>query len=617
MKKVYFAQINNLIAEAVFLPLSVAYVWEYCRSQSDISCEWTLGDIFFERCTVDEYMSRIEDPDVFAFGTYVWNWTITQDLARAVKARYPNCLIVFGGPQVPYKKEWLENNRDMCDLVVTYAGEKPFAEILRGNHSYQGIISESGYKVPKPDKDISYIPSPYLSGLMDSIMEPGKNYSAIIETNRGCPYACTFCDQEASYYNKIQQFDRDRVLKEIDWMSDHKIDFMYFADSNLGIFDRDIEFVNRLAENKERTGYPRNIDYATAKQQPKRILELGKILNHKAKINRGVTIALQSMNPKTLAAIRRINIANTDLENTVKAYNENNIENYCELILGLPEETFESWLSGIGKILELGSNHALTVHPLSVVPNTPFANSDYIKRYGLKYTPTQAPAGGNMYPRDCTGEIDYICYSSNTMSKEEWIDAYFFAKGVVIPHHYHGVTQMVAEYLRRECDVKLLDFYKLIFDFSKNSTGYLNREYQLHVNSVTDSLFNGKVWGRPLFGGEFHYQDNGATAASLYHDINIVHDEINELIQKTYNVDATSVLKFNRHILNRFSRVNDTEDFDHNWVTYFNGGPLEERQTRVTVTVKRYKDMHDHAKHIFWYGRKSKRCFLNYTGTEL
>jgi putative methyltransferase len=617
MKKVYFAQINNIIAEAVFLPLSVAYVWEYCRLQPDISKDWVLGSIFFERKTVAEYMELIEDPDVFAFSTYVWNWSLTTKLAREIKKTYPNCLIVFGGPQVPYKKEWLHSNRDICDLVVTYAGEKSFAEILKGNHTYAGIISENGYTPPRPDKEINYIPSPYLSGLMESLMEPGTTYSAIIETNRGCPYSCTFCDQEASYYNKIQLFDRDRVLKEIDWMSDHKIDFMYFADSNLGIFDRDIEFVNRLAENKKRTGYPRNIDYATAKQQPERILELGKILNHKAKISRGVTIALQSMNPKTLAAIKRINIANTDLENTVKTYNKNNIENYCELILGLPEETFESWLTGIGKILELGSNHALTVHPLSVVPNTPFSDPNYIDMYGLKYTPTQAPAGGNMYPKDCTDEIDYICYSSNTMSKDEWVDSYFFAKGVVIPHHYHGVTQMAAEYLNREHNIKLLDFYKLIFDFSKNSDGYLNKEYTLHTESVTNSLFKNKVWGRPLFGGEFHYQDNSATAASLYCDIDVVHDEINKLVRMTYDVDVTSVLKFNKHILNRFTRVNDTEIFDHNWVDYFNGNPLKEKQTEITVIIKQYNDIHDHAKHIFWYGRKSKRCFLNYTGKEL
>lgn len=40
MNKVYFTQINNVIAEATFLPLSVAYVWEYCRTQVD---NWELG----------------------------------------------------------------------------------------------------------------------------------------------------------------------------------------------------------------------------------------------------------------------------------------------------------------------------------------------------------------------------------------------------------------------------------------------------------------------------------------------------------------------------------------------------------------------------------------------
>lgn len=614
MKTVYFAQINNPIADAIFLPLSVAYIWEYCRSIPEISDEWSLGGIFFERETVKEYMKKIVNPDVFAFSTYVWNWSITLELAKEIKKTYPTCLIVFGGPQVPYKKEWLLSNNEVCDLIVTYAGERPFAEILKGNYNYSGIINEESYKSPKPDKEIDYIPSPYLSGLMASLMVPEKKYSAIIETNRGCPYSCTFCDQEARYYNKIQQFNYSRVLKEIDWMSEHKIEFMYFADSNLGIFERDLDFVNRLAENKIKTGYPRNIDYATAKQQPKRILELGKILNHKAKISRGVTIALQSMNPSTLTAIKRINIANTDLENTIKNYNTNNIENYCELILGLPEESFETWVSGIGKILEIGSDHALTVHPLSVVPNTPFNNPEYQSKYGLKYTPTRAPAGGNLYPDDCTGEIDYICYSSNTMSVDEWIDAYFFAKGVVIPHHYHGITQLVAEFLNREYNLPLVDFYKLIFDYSKSSNGILNKEYVLHTQSVSDSLFNSKVWGRPVFGDNFHYQDNGATAATLYYDIDVVHNEVKNLIFKNFSIDLSDLLNYNKHILDRFNRGNETETFEYNWIDYFKGNSLKKESIEVTVIKKHYDDLHDHAKHIFWYGRKSKRCFLEYTG---
>ena len=169
-----------------------------------------------------------------------------------------------------------------------------------------------------------------------------------------------------SFSVQFEKNNNENVVK-------NKIDFLYFGDSNVGMFNRDVDFIRHIAKRRNETGYPRQIDYSTAKQQPKRIVELGEILNKEAKIRRGVTIALQSMNPKTLKAIKRINLANEKLEQIVSDYNKAGVDNYCELIVGLPEETLDSWIEGIGKILELGSDHALTVHPLSIVPNTPFS----------------------------------------------------------------------------------------------------------------------------------------------------------------------------------------------------------------------------------------------------
>ena len=57
MKKIYLTQINNVIAEATFLPLSVAYVWEYCHANVE---GIELGDIIFERDTVENYMKNIK-----------------------------------------------------------------------------------------------------------------------------------------------------------------------------------------------------------------------------------------------------------------------------------------------------------------------------------------------------------------------------------------------------------------------------------------------------------------------------------------------------------------------------------------------------------------------------
>lgn len=609
MKKIYLTQINNVIAEATFLPLSVGYLWEYCKTQTH---DYVLGGILFERDTVENYLKQIENPDILAISTYVWNWNISRNLARAVKQKYPNCLIVMGGPQVPYKQSWLKENRDICDIIITYSGERALAELLKENYTFPGIMTVDHYTSPKPNKELNDIPSPYLSGLMNGLMKPGKQYSAIIETNRGCPYACTFCDQEALYYNKVAQFDYNRVIKEIDWIVDHKIDFLYFADSNVGIFDRDIDFIKYIAKCRNEKGYPRQIDYSTAKQQPKRIVELGRILNQEAKIKRGVTIALQSMNTKTLQAIKRINIANEKLEEIVNEYNRAGVDNYCELIVGLPEETLESWVSGIGKILELGSDHALTVHPLSIVPNTPFANEEYKNKYGLKYTPTLAPAGGNTYPNNSQGEIDYVCYQSNSFTTDEYIDMYFFVKGIIIPHHYHGVSQVIATYLQREHNIPLIEFYKFLFEWSKNSSGILNKEYINHTNSLKRSLFNMETWGRTITGGDdFHFQDNGATAATLYQKIDSVLEEITLIVKIKYNIDVTEVAEFNKHILDLYDKKINIKTFLKNYLNwFFNKEPLTDVQTDVVVKINNYSSINEHARHLFWYGRKSKRCFL-------
>ena len=613
MKNIYFTQINNVIADATFLPLSVAYLWEFCKTQKDITDNWQLGGILFERDTVEGYLNQIEDPDVLAVSTYVWNWQISQDLAKAVKQKYPNCKVIMGGPQVPYKQKWLKENKDKCDYIATYAGERTFVELLRGNTQTPGIMTVDHYVPPKPDRYVEDIPSPYLSGLMDSLLQPNKKYSAIIETNRGCPYACTFCDQEALYYNKIAKFDLDRVFAELNWVSEKSIDFLYFADSNLGMFDRDLDIMRRVATNKKKTGYPRNIDYATAKQNPDRVTELGKILNHEAGIQRGMTIALQSMNPATLNAIKRVNSANDKLMKTIEDFHNHGVENYCELILGMPEESFDSWFKGIGTILEIGSDSALQMHPLSIVPNTPFMEDEYKEKYGLQYTATPAPAGGNTYAKDSNNEIDYICYSSNTMTQQEWIDCYFFTKGIVIPHHYHGFSQVIATYLSKVHNIPLINYYTLLFDWSKNSNGLFNKEYIAHTESVKNSLFKMEPWGRILTQEDpFYISDNGATASWLYENIDEVYNELRTMLLTKLNIDVAELLDFNKHILDLWQSSSNVEKFSKNYYSwFFNNEDLVDTECLVEVTPKTYKDKLDHAKHLFWYGRKGKRCFLN------
>ena len=45
-------------------------------------------------------------------------------------------------------------------------------------------------------RELECIPSPYLTGIFDKLIEshPKNEWLILWETNRGCPFKCTFCD---------------------------------------------------------------------------------------------------------------------------------------------------------------------------------------------------------------------------------------------------------------------------------------------------------------------------------------------------------------------------------------------------------------------------------------
>ena len=63
--------------------------------------------------------------------------------------------------------------------------------------------------------DLDTIPSPYLLGLLDPF--GAAQAGAVIETNRGCPYGCTFCDWGSATLSRIRKFSLDRVFAELEW----------------------------------------------------------------------------------------------------------------------------------------------------------------------------------------------------------------------------------------------------------------------------------------------------------------------------------------------------------------------------------------------------------------
>ena len=45
-------------------------------------------------------------------------------------------------------------------------------------------------------RELSPLPSPYLENVFEPLLDanPDERWLALWETNRGCPFSCTFCD---------------------------------------------------------------------------------------------------------------------------------------------------------------------------------------------------------------------------------------------------------------------------------------------------------------------------------------------------------------------------------------------------------------------------------------
>ena len=97
----YCFQFSYLYGDEIYLPYSIGILWAYARTIPEINNNIQNKGFVILRENPSDIVSRLVDPKIVAFSTYVWNWEISVSVARIIKERYPNCLIIFGGPQVP------------------------------------------------------------------------------------------------------------------------------------------------------------------------------------------------------------------------------------------------------------------------------------------------------------------------------------------------------------------------------------------------------------------------------------------------------------------------------------------------------------------------------------
>jgi radical SAM superfamily enzyme YgiQ (UPF0313 family) len=657
MKNVYLFEINDVLTNQAKLPYSTGLIWSYCNTIPEIKENYNLKNIFWWRQSTESYLSQINNPSVIGFSCFVWNWTSNIALAKAIKEKYPECIIVFGGWQVPMSdriKGFFEKH-PYVDIAVHGEGELTFAEILTENikklpvwenisgcsFPYRMLRNKNsvnktidyGLKIKKEFKisdysnlttfttaprprigNIAEMPSPYLDGLFDKlIMNCNYELEATFETTRGCPYSCTYCEIGTKYYQKIKYHSLDKICAEIDWMSKNKVVFVYNADSNFGMLKDHLPITKYLVHKKKTTGYPQKHRCDWSKNQADKVIELAKIF-YDAEMDKGITIALQSMNPETLKAIKRKNVDGGKLKDFISLYEGTSLPSYIELILGLPEETKDSFVQGICKVMEYGQHNYIGIYPLTALPNTPFGDPEYIKKYNLKIINTY-PAFSHIDINDNNVlEREHMVVSSNTMSMDDYRDATLY-RWMFMFAHYLGATQFIARFVNKHFNVSFEDFYKNFMEYmiKQRDKSFLGNQLKSTSDALDGVLNCTAPWGRVVNSvrENFAWDFEEATIIEIMKNKNIFYEELKQYLNVNYDFDSELLDDL---IVYQDSAMMDPtynypiiKSFNYNiHDVIYNDVKLQKNINKISFTNKNYNgDYFEYGKETLWWGRRT------------
>lgn len=482
-----------------WLPYSIGTLWAYAQAVPDVAANFELAGLWHTRTPIETVVEHIRPGSVVAFSAYIWNWNYCLTLAAAIKRERHDVLTIVGGPEVPENDLSFLASVPQIDIAVVGEGEQSFVSILNAVSSGENLTSAAGCLVrvhgtqqatPRPPRlELEQVPSPYTTGVFDQLLRenPNAHWKAVLETNRGCPYRCSFCDWGSLTLSKVKKFDLSRVRGDIEWFGQHGIREVHFTDANFGMFrERDGEIVDALIEARSRHGAPLEVNGSWAKDSNAEIVAIAQRFTD-AGLLRALTFSMQSMSPQVLATIHRRNMAFSKLSSLLELAEEHGVPAYTELILGLPDETYESWVEGLCEILALGQHHSIDIHMAELLRNAEMSSELSRSTHGIT---SMRVRNYFIIDSDDAPEIEEgmeIVTGTRTLPTEDYCRAFMYS-WLVLHFHLYGWTQIAARFLTRGDSTIYREFYDRLLAAVEADGGLIGSEYRRTKAKIEDYL---------------------------------------------------------------------------------------------------------------------------------
>ena len=389
-----------------FVPYPVGCLISHCQKNDTINKRFNFLEPLYHFDQAKTY--DFTNVDILGLTNYIWNQLFNDKISKIFKEQNPSGLVIYGGPNVPetmdFSQEYMMDREEVVDVAFPGPSEKTFEDFLLnidskqlheheftiglGWHNYSS--TRKAYAVPDS------MPTPYTDGIFEKIIEKENgNLAGVVESNRGCPYQCAFCDWGAMTRAKVQKFDQQDVFKTIEYIADKKMKWIVLGDANTGMLPEDVELVQKVIDEK-RNKHPNMIfTFAGLAKNPKKhAFEVVKLLsaddtnaNKLNNVYKSFRVGIQSHHPDTLDAVSRHNIKPEEL---IKMAASTGSILSSELITGLPGEKVDNWFYTLEKEFEYKMRHS-KMYPLHTLHNTQIYSKQYMEEHEIELVHLHVP----------------------------------------------------------------------------------------------------------------------------------------------------------------------------------------------------------------------------------
>jgi hypothetical protein len=297
-------------------------------------------------------------------------------------------------------------------------------------------------------------------------------------------YKCAFCDWQGGGLTYKMHSRKNTFVKELEMFAKLGAFHIKLIDSNIGMFDQDIEFAKYLANTKKENGWNWKMTGQNfAKLHKDNVYKIMSILTE-AKILDRPKIALQAFDTTMLENIERPDISWKEHKPYIVEFakslpTESHIR--IELIFGIPGNTREKYRAALGECAQLSA--IVQGYQFDILINAKASDVEWKNKFQVETAPVSAAE----YPAT---ETIVACYSFDKL------DFVYFK---VLSQMYNTLLRdftLSADELIEIINVTASDSYELIYSNLLHNMD--RRDYDLRIYAAGKELIRAITLAKSL-----------------------------------------------------------------------------------------------------------------------